>query len=139
MIEVQLRPEVPGCLTLLLAGLSLGLVPILMRWNERHFARRMDEDGVTTRGGRRIAWSEVTAIRRAQGIVRPGRRVLEVRYTDDLYTRASRVTSDEYLLESPKGRVSVPFWRAANGEALRAFTLEHVPAHLLPPRPPSLA
>jgi hypothetical protein len=29
---------------------------------------------------------------------------------------------------------SMPFWRAANGDVVRAFTFEHVAAHLLPPK-----
>ncbi len=133
-IEVQLRPGVPGCVTIPLAFLSLGLIPFLMRWGERHFARRMDQHGVETRAGKRIAWSEFTRIRRAQGVVRPGRRVLRVVVSDDLYSPRSHAMSDEYWLESPKGRVSVPFWRATNGDAVREFTLAHLPAHLLPPR-----
>jgi hypothetical protein len=134
MIEVQLRPGVPGCVTMPLGCLTLGLVPLLMRWGERHFARRMDQLGVETRAGKTIAWSEFTSIKRAQGIVRPGRRVLRVNVSDDLYSPTTHVTSDEYWLESPKGRVSVPFWRAANGDAVREFTLAHIPPHLLPPK-----
>lgn len=129
MIEIQLRPGVPGCVTVLLGCLSLGLVPLMMRWNERHFARRMDQSGVETRSGKRIAWSEFTRIRRAQGRL-AGRR-LQVNYSDDLYSPRARALSDEYLLESPRGRVSVPLWRAVNGNAVREFTLAHLPPHLL--------
>jgi hypothetical protein len=134
MIEVQLRPSVPGCVTMPLGCLSLGLVPLLTVWGERHFVRRMDQLGLVTRGGKRIAWSEFTSIKRSQGVVGPGRRVLQVNVSDDLYSPTTHATSDEYLLGSPKGRVSVPFWRAANGDEVRAFTLEHVPSHLLPPK-----
>jgi hypothetical protein len=133
MIEVQLRPGVPGCVTMPLGCLSLGLIPLLMRWGERHFARRMDQVGVETRSGKKIAWSEFTSIKRAQGIVGPGRRVLRVNVSDDLYSPTTHAMSDEYWLESPQGRVSVPFWRTVNGDDVRAFTLAHMPPHLLPP------
>lgn len=129
MIEVELRPGVPGCVTTSLGCLTLGLVPVMMRWNERHFARRMDQFGVETRSGKRIAWSEFTRIRRAQGRL-AGRR-LQVNYSDDLYSPRAHALSDEYLLESPRGRVSVPLWRAVNGDAVRTFTLAHLPPHLL--------
>ena len=131
MIEVQLRPGVPGWVMMPLGCLTLGLVPLLTRWGERRFARRMDESGVETRSGKRIAWSEFTSIKRAQGFV--GRRV-RMSISDDLYSPRTHAASDEYLLESPKGRVSVPFWRAANGDAVREFTLAHMPPHLLPQR-----
>ena len=132
MIEVQLRPGVPGWVTMPLGCLSLGLVPLLMRWGERHFARRMDQRGVQTRSGKTIAWSEFTSIKRAQGSV-GSRGRLGVHVSDDLYAPTTHAVSDEYWLESPQGRVSVPFWRAANGDAVRAFTLAHMPPHLLAP------
>src|SRR4051794_30560867 len=113
MIEVQLRPGVSGCVTAPLGCLSLGLVPLLMRWGERHMARRMDEAGIETRSGKRIAWNEFTSIRHIQA------------------TMKGNALSDEYLLTSPKGRVSVPLWRAANADEVRTFTLSHVPPDLL--------
>jgi hypothetical protein len=134
MVEVELRPGVPGCVTLPLALMSLGTIPLLMRWNERRFVRRMDEQGVETRGGKQIAWQEFTRIERAQSSMRAGRTALQTRTSNDLYGPAGHGLSDEFLLASPKGRVSVPLWRARNRDAVRAFTLEHLPAHLLPPR-----
>ena len=134
MIEVELRPGVPGCVTLPLALLSLGAIPLLMRWNERRFVRRMDEHGVETRGGKRIAWQEFTRIERAQSSMRTGRTALRTSISDDIYAPKGHGLSDEYLLESPRGRVSVPLWRARNRDEVRAFTLTHLPAHLLPPR-----
>jgi hypothetical protein len=113
MIEVQLRPGVSGCVTAPLGCRSLGLVPLLMRRGERHMARRMDESGIETRGGTRIAWNEITSIRRIQA------------------TMKGNALSDEYILTSPKGRVSVPLWRAANADEVRAFALSHVPPDLM--------
>jgi hypothetical protein len=48
----------------------------------------MDETGVITRGGLRVAWNEFTSIKRVRGHL--------------------QALSDEYLLQSPKGRVSLP-------------------------------
>ena len=134
MVEVQLRPGVSGCLMVPLACLSLGLIPLLMRWGARHFARRMDEFGIETRGGKRIAWNEFTRIKRAQQTLRPGMHgaLLRPTVSDDLFAPTSHALSDEYLLESPKGRVSVPFWRVINANEVRAYTVAHVPPHLLP-------
>jgi hypothetical protein len=102
-----------GCLT-------LGLVPLLMRRNQGHFVRRMDEQGVETRSGKRIAWSEFTKITRVRGgSGMPGQ------------GKPTVVYSDEYLMESPRGRVSVPLWRTVNFEEVRQFTLSHVPPQLL--------
>lgn len=134
MIEVDLRPGVSSWVSAPLGCLSLGLIPLLTRSAERHFARRMDDLGVETRAGKRVGWSEFTSIKRAQGIVGSGRRVLRVNVSDDVYSPTTHATSDEYWLESPKGRVSVPFWRATNGDAVREFTLAHLPSQLLPKR-----
>jgi hypothetical protein len=113
MIEVQLRPGVSGCVTGPLGCLSLGLVPLLIRSGERHMAKQMDDAGIETRGGTRIAWNEFTSVRRVQGRMK------------------GNTLSDEYILTSPKCRVSVPIWRTINAEEVRAFTLSHVPPNLL--------
>jgi hypothetical protein len=136
-IDVERRFGFRGCIMVALGCLTLGLVPLLVLFAQRHFARRLDEFGIETRSGRRIAWNEFTSIKRAQSSLRTGvggRVVGRSTFSDDLYSLpAHEFLSDEYLLESPKGRVSVPlhFWWVANGEALRAFTLTHLPPHLL--------
>ena len=90
MVEVKLRPGVHGCVTLPLAILSLGLIPLLMRKGEQHFIAHMDEQGFTTRGGLRVAWSEVERVQRTVGKVQ------------------GMKMSDELLVFSPKGRASLP-------------------------------
>lgn len=109
MVEVQLRPALRGCVRYPIGCLTLGLYPLLTPMMERHFIRRMDEDGVETRGGKRIAWHEFTRVRHVIGTMKGG------------------TLSDEYLLESPKGRVSLPFWRAANAREALDYALAHVP------------
>jgi hypothetical protein len=113
MIEVQLRPGVHGCVTMPLGCLSLGLVPFLMRRGEGHFIRRMDDEGVETRAGKRIAWSEFTRIQRVRSTMGGG-----------------GTLSDEYQLTSPRGRVSLPLWRTVNAQETLEYALARLPANL---------
>ena len=109
-MEVRLKPGVPGCVTVPLAVMTLGLVPLLMRQGERHFISRMDEEGFETRGGTRVLWSEVTRIQRVLG------------------TMKGVKLSDEVQLHSRHGKASLPTWRAENGEEALAFLLARIPA-----------
>ena len=109
MIEVQLRPAVPGCVTIPLALLSLGLIPLMTRRAERHFIARMDDAGFETRGGKRIAWSEVERVQRAIGKVQG----VEM--------------SDELILFTPRGRASLPVWRMENAGEAVAYLVAHEP------------
>ena len=114
MLEVRLRPGVPGCITIPLAIMTLGLVPLLMRMGERHFIARMDEEGFETRGGTRIAWSEVERVQRMVGKVQ------------------GMKMSDELVLYTGKGRASLPTWRAENAEEALAWLQRHLPADRQP-------
>ena len=109
MVEVRLRAGVPGCVTIPLAIMSLGLVPLLMRFAERHFIARMDEEGFETRGGKRIAWNEVERVQRTVGKVQ------------------GRQMSDELLLYTKKGRASLPTWRTENAGEVLPYFLAHAP------------
>jgi len=109
-VEIDLRPPLHGCLIALLGLMTLGLYPLLRRMGERHFIRRMDEEGLETRGGKRIPWAAVTAVQRRQGVM------------------GSAVLSDEMLLETARGRVSLPLWRAGNAEEALAYLLRRLPA-----------
>jgi len=79
---------------------------------ERHFIRQMDDAGIVTRGGRRIAWNEFTRIVQSRGKMQ------------------GAVLSDEYILHSSKGKVSLPTWRTENAEAAKAFMLQRLPSGL---------
>jgi len=108
-VEVTLRPAPMGCLRLGLGIISLGLIPWMLRSRERHFIGRMDDAGFETRGGKRIAWTEVTGVRRVQG------------------TMNGAVLSDELLLSTRKGTVSLPLWRAEQPAAVREYALRRLP------------
>ena len=116
MVDVQLRPGVSGCITVPLGCMTLGLFPLLRKMGERHFIRRMDEDGVETRGGTRIRWDEFRHVQRVASRMGSG---------------SGGSLSDEYLLDSPRGRVSLPLWRTVNGEEARDYLFAHLPNELL--------
>jgi hypothetical protein len=44
---------------------------------------------------------------------------------------ANSALSDEYLLQSPKGRVSLPTWRAENAQEAVDYLFQHLPPSLL--------
>jgi hypothetical protein len=113
-MEVLLRPALNGCLFALMSVMTLGLFPLLQRMGQRHFILRMDESGLATRGGRRIAWSEITQIRRVVG------------------TMKGATMSDEYLIRSSKGKASLPLWRARNADEAAAYLIRSVPPGVRP-------
>jgi hypothetical protein len=115
VIEVQLRPGVHGCVTVPLGCLSLGLVPLLTRWGEGHFIRRMDEAGVETRNGKRYAWGEFGPIERVRSRMGSG---------------SSGSLSDEYLIYAQQGRDSRPLWRTVNAQEASDYLLSHLPPGL---------
>lgn len=108
-MDVTLRPPMHGCLIALISVWTLGLYPLLRRMGERHFVRRMDDTGVVTRGGRQIRWEDLTSVRHAVTQVKGFK------------------TSEEYLLEAPKGKASLPVWRTANPGELRDYMLKRLP------------
>jgi len=108
-MEVDLRPGVHGCIYWPLAVMSLGLIPLVMRMGERHFIARMDEHGFETRGGARYAWSDIARVQRTVGKVQGVK------------------MSDELLVFTGKGRVSLPSRRIVNGEEATSYFLAHAP------------
>jgi hypothetical protein len=110
VIEVQLRPGVHGCISMPLGCLTLGLMPLLVRQGEGHFIRRMDEAGIETRNGKRVAWGEIGRAQRTTSRIGSGGNL-----------------SDEILLFFPGGRVSLPLWRTVNAEESLGFLLAHLP------------
>lgn len=108
-MEIVLRPAPMGCLRTGLGIMSLGLIPLLLRRQEGRFIRVMDDAGFETRGGKRITWAEVTAVERVQGRMN------------------NAVLSDELVLRTRQGAVSLPLWRAVDPAAVRDFALRRLP------------
>ncbi len=113
-MEVELRPALNGCLLALMSLMTLGLFPLLQRMGQRHFIRHMDDHGITTRGGRRIAWAEITQIKRTVG------------------TMKGATISDEYLMRSSKGKISLPLWRTKNADDAAKYVLRRLPPGVRP-------
>ena len=112
-MEVRLRRHPGGCIFWPLTIMTFGLFPLLKNWGERHFIQQMDDTGVVTRGGRKIAWNEFTSI---------------VRWQNKM---SGAVMSDEYILKSPKGKVSLPTWRALNAQEAREYLFQRVPPAIM--------
>jgi len=108
-VEVTLRPAPFGVLRGCLGIVTLGLIPWMLRRQEDRFIARMDDTGFVTRGGKQIAWTDVTRVRRVQG------------------TMNGNVLSDELQLSTPRGTVSLPLWRAEDPVAIRAYALQRLP------------
>jgi hypothetical protein len=89
--------------------MTLGLVTLLLRSAEGKFPRRMDEQAIETRGGKRIAWAEVATIRKLRHMMGP------------------KSIAEEVIFSSPRGRFSLHSRRLANYEELTRFALQHVP------------
>jgi hypothetical protein len=96
-----------------LGMMSLGLIPLLLRRQEGRFIRRMDDGGFDTRSGKRIAWNEVTSVRRVHGQMK------------------GAVLSDERLLSTRQGTVSLPLWRAEEPAAVEDYATQRLPPSTL--------
>jgi hypothetical protein len=101
-----------GCLFAFFALMTLGTVPLLLRMGEWHFIRRMDDAGLETRGGRRIAWSDVTGIRRVIG------------------TMNGAQIANEIIVRASRRKASLMLSRCINGAEAEAYLLGHVPPNV---------
>jgi hypothetical protein len=108
-MEVKLLPRPVGCLWIPLQIMTLGLVTLLLRSAEGKFPRRMDEQGVETRGGKRIGWAEVTSVKKMR------------------YAMGAKSIAEEVIFTSRKGRFSIHSRRLANYEELTRYALQRVP------------
>jgi hypothetical protein len=114
-MEVKLRRALPGCLGIPLSIMTLGIFPLMLRNIERnYFPATVDDEGVVTRGGKRILWSEFTKVRKV--MVKNG--------------------MSQYLLEyhfdSPKGRVAFHLGRIENIEQVLQFVWIRIPIQMRP-------
>ncbi len=109
-MDVKIRP-LPGCMNVFLAVLTLGVAPLGKWIVERSWPRRVDEEGIETRGGKRIPWASFTRA------VRVLTRV----------TQGSSSTVEHYELHSPQGKVNVAAYRLEDGEAILDYIWQHLP------------
>lgn len=109
-MDVPLHRATSGCLWWPAVIASFGLVLLITKMVERSFVARMDDDGFTTRGGKRIAWREVTSVRRVQTLLN------------------GRLASDALRLTSARGSVSLPLSRTDNPAAVYDYAISRLPA-----------
>jgi hypothetical protein len=69
----------------------------------------MDEQGVETRAGKRIGWTEVTTVKKMRYVMGP------------------KSIAEEFIFSCPKGRFSFHSRRLANYEELTRYALQRVP------------
>jgi len=109
-MDVKIIP-ISGCLQVVLAVLTLGVAPLAQWIVQRGWPKTLDEQGLVTRGGKRIAWSEFTKIVRVRTQV----------------TQGSSSTVEHFDLHSPKGKVSVAAYRLENGDAVLDYIWQRLP------------
>ncbi len=107
-MDVKILP-LNGCLQIILAVFTLGLAPLLTWLNERGWPKSLDEQGLTTRGGRRIAWSDFTRI------------------TEVVTRLNSGGTTVHYELKHPQGKVVVAVYRLQDGQQVFDYIWQRLP------------
>lgn len=109
-MEAKLLPRPMGCIWLPLQILTLGVLTLLLRSAEGKFVRRMDDEGLETRGGKRIVWSEIRSTQPIRYVMGPAR------------------VAEEIIFSSPRGRASIHSRRHADYQALAEYALARVPS-----------
>ena len=62
-MDVQLTPRPFGGFIVLLGLVSFWIIPLVIRSQEATYAKRLDDEGITTLGGKRIPWSDVKQVK----------------------------------------------------------------------------
>jgi hypothetical protein len=104
-----------GCMNVMLAVLTLGVFPLAYFIQTRSWPKLVDESGLTTQGGTRIAWNEFTKITKVTTRV----------------IRGSSSTVEHYKLGSQKGKVIVAVYRLVDGPQVFEFITKHLPPQLI--------
>ena len=108
-MDVKIIP-VSGCMMVFLGVMTLGIAPLAQWILQKGWPKLVDEQGLVTRGGTRIAWGEFTKAVKVQTQV----------------TRGSSSRVEHYELFSPKGKVVVAAYRLENGEAVMNYVWQHL-------------
>jgi hypothetical protein len=108
-MQVKVVP-VNGCANVFLSLVTLGVYPLMAWLNLRGWPQAVDEQGLVTRAGTKIAWNEFTKITKV--ITRIGR---------------TSATTTHYELQSPKGKVVVAPYRLKDGDKVFDYVWQHLP------------
>ena len=109
-MDVRIIP-LNGCMQVILGVFTLGVAPLAIWISERSWPKSVDEQGLTTRGGKQIAWSEFTKVTRILTQV----------------TRGSSTPVERFELKSRKGKVIVVVYRLVDGEKVLDYIWRHLP------------
>jgi hypothetical protein len=115
-MEVKIIP-VSGCIQIFLGVVTFGVAPLAGWLNERKWPKSVDEQGLTTLGGTRIAWDEFTKITKV--ITRIGQ---------------TSNTTEHYELSGSKGKVVVAPYRLENGAQVFDYIWRHLPGGIKEPQ-----
>lgn len=108
-MEVKIIP-ISGCVQVVLAVFTLGVAPLAKWIVERNWPRMVDEQGLVTRGGKRIAWNEFSKVTKV--ITRIGN---------------TSATTEHYELRHLKGKVIVTAYRLENGGQVLDYIWQWLP------------
>jgi hypothetical protein len=106
-MEVTLRPL--GCVGVLGAVLSFGLLPMVRRRHERQYPGLLLEDAMVLRDGTRIPWRDITRL-----------------WKSETYSN-QRWLFTQYVLTHTRGKVKFPSHRLQDSRAVVTFIVAHLP------------
>ena len=115
-MEIKPKP-VSGCLQIVLGVFTLGIAPLAIWISQRMWPKSVDEQALTTRAGKRIAWNEFTNIKKV--ITRVGR---------------TAFTTEHYELRGSQGKVIVAPYRLENGSQVFDYIWQRLPPPIREPQ-----
>jgi hypothetical protein len=107
-MEVKLGPL--GCVGVLGAVLSFGLLPLVRRRHERQYPGRLLEDAMILRDGTRIPWRDITRL-----------------WKSETYSN-QRWLFTQFVLTHAQGKVKFPSHRLQDPREVLTFIVAHLPA-----------
>ena len=115
-MDVKIIP-VSGCIQIFLGVFTLGVAPLAGWLSQRTWPQSVDEQGLTTRGGTRIAWDEFTNVTKV--ITRIGR---------------TSTKTEHYELSGSKGKVVVAPYRLESGAQVFDYIWRRLPQGVKEPQ-----
>lgn len=106
-MKVELKPL--GCLGVIGAVFSLGLLPLVVRAQEKQFPALLTEEGMSLRNGARVAWAAFTRV-----------------HATDFFVEGKHINCT-YELWHKGGKVHFPARRIANIDDVVQFIANHLP------------
>src|SRR5215207_8295989 len=115
-MDIKIKP-VSGCLQIFLGVFTFGVAPLAGWLSQRTWPQSVDDKGLTTRGGTRIAWDEFTKVTKV--ITRIGR---------------TSTKTEHYELSGSKGKVVVAPYRLENGTQVVDYIWLRLPQGIIEPQ-----